>query len=78
MVSLLGDHFAFARDRCHPLPAFKDAKKGGCTNLADLAWEQGDRAALVQLLDLEGSYGRVSNGTKCTPHCTPFLHTMVF
>ena len=59
---VIGDHFALARDRTHPLPSFAEATKGGCANLADLAWSQGDRASLVQLLDLEGSYGRVSDG----------------
>ena len=60
---VIGDHFAFARDRLKPLPDFSYADKGGCGNLADAALERGDRDALLALLSMEGSYGHVGAGT---------------
>jgi hypothetical protein len=59
---VIGDHFAFARDRVRPLPDFPYADRGGCGNLADAALECGDRKALLALLSLEGSYGHVGGG----------------
>jgi len=61
---VIGDHFAYARDRTHPLPTFPGATAGGCANLAEAAYQTGDRAALLALLDLEGSYGRVTGAAR--------------
>eukprot|EP00471_Norrisiella_sphaerica_P003492 CAMPEP_0184482352 /NCGR_PEP_ID=MMETSP0113_2-20130426/3911_1 /TAXON_ID=91329 /ORGANISM="Norrisiella sphaerica, Strain BC52" /LENGTH=303 /DNA_ID=CAMNT_0026862027 /DNA_START=128 /DNA_END=1039 /DNA_ORIENTATION=+ len=56
---VVGNHFAFARDRKHPLPSFPSAKSGGCANLVDAAYHQGDREKMTQMVNLEGSYGHV-------------------
>ena len=61
---VVGDHFAFARDRVRSLPDFSYAKKGGCGSLADAALQRGDREALLALISLEGSYGHVSGEDK--------------
>ncbi len=59
ILCVVGDWFAYARDRRYPLPDFPDAAGGGCANLADAAWAKGDIACLRELVDLEGSVGRV-------------------
>jgi len=34
-------------------------RAGGCANLVDAAYEREDRAKMIHMLDLEGSYGEV-------------------
>lgn len=62
ILCVAGDHFGLAIDRA-VLPAFDGAKAGGCANLIDHAFASGDRAAMEQFLDMEGSYGRVVTRT---------------
>ncbi|GAB5368677.1 hypothetical protein AAMO2058_001340100 [Amorphochlora amoebiformis] len=87
MLIVVGNHFAYARDRKHPLPDFTECvngvyekvKKGGCANLVDAAYhkirqnvepkeELKERAKIVQMLNMEGSYGKVyTDGQKVEP-----------
>eukprot|EP00911_Craspedida_sp_UC1_P002794 UC1_evm1s2045 len=69
---VVGDHFAYARDRAHPMPSFSYAERGGCAALAQAAHAQGDRQALLALLDLEGSYGRISTGWRIEKSTHPW------
>jgi len=60
LLVIVGNHFAYARDRAHPLPEFGSRlRAGGCANLVDAAYEREDRAKMIHMLDLEGSYGEV-------------------
>ena len=69
---VVGDHFAFARDRLQLLPDFEYSEKGGCSNLADDALQRGDRNALASLISMEGSYGHLHavRGRKWTIKCS--------
>eukprot|EP00039_Didymoeca_costata_P016121 m.283732 g.283732 ORF g.283732 m.283732 type:complete len:371 (-) comp16338_c2_seq99:2072-3184(-) len=56
---IIGDHFGYTRDRRSSLPKFR-TKSGGCASLVDEAYSRKDRDSMIAMLDLEGSYGRVS------------------
>ena len=58
---VVGNHFAYCRDRVGPLASCSYANRGGCASLADAAYTADDRNALIQLVNLEGSYGRVDS-----------------
>eukprot|EP00899_Mesostigma_viride_P009019 jgi/Mesvir1/18118/Mv09415-RA.1 len=62
ILVVIGQHFVFVEDRRRlragsALDAFQGP--GGCANLVDAAHAAGDRAAMEDLLQLEGCYGRI-------------------
>ena len=61
ILCICGNHFGYALDRREPLPSFAGAKGGGCAGLVDFAIQQKNRQKAIQMLSLEGSYGKIKD-----------------
>lgn len=59
LLIIVGQHFAFVRDRSVPFPSFQGATGPGGPALVDFALNNNMREEAEAYLDLEGSYGRI-------------------
>jgi hypothetical protein len=61
VLVIVGNHFALAQDRAKPFPLFRGSSGPGGPALVDYAAELQDRASIEEYLQLQGSYGTISN-----------------